>query len=42
MLEGGIREVIRDQGVPVNAVIKVRNGKSSLIRRYRRTTSVPR
>ncbi len=42
MLEGGIREVIRGQGIPVNAVIKVRNGKSSLIWRYRRTASVPR
>ncbi len=42
MLEGGIHKVIRGQGIPVNAVIKVHNGKSSLIWRYCRTASVPR
>jgi hypothetical protein len=39
VLEGGVREVIRGQGIPVNAVIKVGYGKSPLIRRYCRTAS---
>ena len=34
VLEGDIREVIRGQGIPVNAVIKVGYGKSPLIRRH--------
>jgi hypothetical protein len=40
VLERGINEVIGTQGIPVDAVIKVRNGKGFLIRRYRRTASV--
>ena len=38
-MEGGIHEVIRGQGIPVNAVIKVGYGKSPLIQRYCRTAS---
>ena len=38
--EWGIHKVIGTQGIPVNAVIKVRNGKGFLIRRYRRAASV--
>jgi hypothetical protein len=34
--------VIRTQGVPVNAVIKVCNGESFFIRGYRRTASIYR
>ena len=33
-LEGGVCEVIRGQGIPVNAIIKVGYSKSPLIRRY--------
>lgn len=40
VLERGIHKVIRAQGIPVNAIIKVRNGKGLFIRRYRRTASV--
>jgi hypothetical protein len=40
VLEGGIHKVIRTQGIPVNAVIKVRNSESFLVRGYRRTASV--
>lgn len=39
VLEGGIREVIRGQGIPIDAVIKVGDGKSPLIRRYCRAAS---
>ncbi len=42
MLERGIREVIRGQGIPVNAIIKVRNSESPLIWRYCRIASVLR
>ena len=31
--------MIRTQGIPINSVIKVRDGKGFLIRRYRRTAS---
>ncbi len=31
--------MIRTQGIPINAVVKVCNGKSLLIGGYRRTTS---
>jgi hypothetical protein len=40
VLGGGIVEVIGGQGIPVNAVIKVCNGKSILIWRYCRTASI--
>lgn len=40
VLERGVREVIRGQGIPVNAVIKVGHGKSPLIRRYCGAASV--
>ena len=34
--------MIRTQGIPVNSIIEVRDGKGFLIRRYRRTASVYR
>jgi hypothetical protein len=40
VLVRGIHKVIRTQRIPVNAVIKVRDGKGFLVRRYRRTASV--
>ena len=42
VLERGIHKVIRTQGIPVNAVVKVCNGKGLLIRGYRRTASAYR
>ena len=39
VLEGGIQEVIRGQGIPVNAIIKVGYSKSPLIWRYCVATS---
>jgi len=38
--ERGIHEVIGVQGIPVNAVIEVRNSKGLLIRRYCRASAV--
>lgn len=40
VLEWGIYKVIGGQGIPINAVIKVCNGKGLLIRRYRRIPSM--
>jgi hypothetical protein len=42
VLERGIHKVIRFQGIPVDAVIKVRDGKGLLVGGNRRTPSVYR
>jgi hypothetical protein len=42
VLERGIHKVIRFKGIPVNAVIKVRDGKVLLVGENRRTASVYR
>ena len=42
VLERGIHEVVRTQGIPIDAVIKVRDGKGLLVEGNRRTTSVCR
>ena len=40
MPKGGINEVVGVYGIPVDAFIKISNGKILLIRRYCRTPSV--
>jgi hypothetical protein len=42
VLMRSIHKVIRTQGIPVNAIIKVCNGECFLVRRYGRTASVNR